>query len=125
MELDMFVPDLSLAFEYQGQQHYADNEYFTGFTDAVQKRDKTKKELCDSVGITLVNIPYWWNGKINSLKATIHNIRPDIIDNKEGYLPISNVQNESDSKFSLSHSRDWKNNKKKFETKRDDQLIPP
>src|SRR5690349_5160154 len=29
MELDVFVPSLQVAFEYQGKQHYDDNNYFS------------------------------------------------------------------------------------------------
>ena len=36
---------------------------------------KKTKEL----GITLIQIPYWWNQKISSLRATIASIRPDVM----------------------------------------------
>ncbi len=42
------------------------------------KRDKEKEQACKNVGITLVHIPYWWDGKLESLKATIYHHRPDL-----------------------------------------------
>ncbi len=31
------------------------------------------------IGITLIDIPYWWNYSLEDLSATIHKYRPDII----------------------------------------------
>jgi len=31
-----------------------------------------------SKGITLIEIPFWWDGKVDSLLATIAHFRPDI-----------------------------------------------
>ena len=36
---------------------------------------KSTKEM----GITLLQIPYWWDKKIASLRATIAKVRPDIV----------------------------------------------
>jgi len=44
----------------------------------MQARDKEKKELCAGAGITLLDVPYWWDGSHGSLAATIHKARPDI-----------------------------------------------
>lgn len=45
MELDVCIPSLKLAFEYQGDQHYYDNKLY-GNTDVVKKRDEIKREAC-------------------------------------------------------------------------------
>ena len=34
---------------------------------------------CEEKGITLIEIPYWWDFKELSLRATIHMHRPDLI----------------------------------------------
>ena len=48
MELDAYVPDLKLAFEYQGEQHYKDIHTF-GQQGNQAARDDEKKELCIQV----------------------------------------------------------------------------
>ncbi len=70
IELDIFVPFLSLALEYQGSQHYRQHFQF-GNPSQVQRRDEEKLKICNEAGITLVLVPYWWDTKKQSLMATI------------------------------------------------------
>jgi hypothetical protein len=46
------------------------------------------------LGITLIEVPYWWDGKKESLAATIHHFRSDIISQQDPLLltasPIPN-----------------------------------
>mmetsp|Transcript_23095 Transcript_23095/g.32216 ORF Transcript_23095/g.32216 Transcript_23095/m.32216 type:complete len:376 (+) Transcript_23095:2-1129(+) len=77
MQLDVFIPSLSLAFEYQGQQHYHDLHYFAPQRQ-YQERDLEKKAACDRANITLVQVPYWWNRTESSLASTIKKIRPEV-----------------------------------------------
>jgi hypothetical protein len=45
MELDIFIPDLNLALEYQGAQHYESIFPFGDRGDRTE-RDKEKREAC-------------------------------------------------------------------------------
>lgn len=89
IELDVYIPSLKLALEYQGIQHYRDIHFF-GPSLVYKKRDAEKRRACMSAGITLIEVPYWWNYDISSLHATIHQHRPDIIGPPEdpNVLPI-------------------------------------
>lgn len=65
-QLDMFNANLNLAFEYNGQQHYAKVPYFHRNDDAFtkqQSRDEYKTNRCKQLGIKLIIIPYY---QINS-----------------------------------------------------------
>lgn len=56
--LDVFVPEIKLAIEYQGAQHFQAVDLFGGdhgFRRAVE-RDALKKRLCEQNGVTLVYV---------------------------------------------------------------------
>lgn len=48
IELDVYLPELQLAFEYQGEQHYKPLHWVSDLT-AQQKRDYEKQEACKKV----------------------------------------------------------------------------
>jgi hypothetical protein len=57
-ELDIYIPSMKLAFEYQGIQHYQ----FSGlFGQPYKCRDHIKKILCEMEGIILIEIPFTWD----------------------------------------------------------------
>lgn len=60
MEFDVYVEDLKLAFEYEGEQHYHWT-YLRGSPDSQRALDDEKQEACKREGITLIQIPYWWD----------------------------------------------------------------
>lgn len=80
MELDAYIPAHQLAFEYQGEQHYRDI-YALGRQWSQRERDNEKRLACEMKGITLVEIPYWWDREKSSLVATIQGKRPDLLAN--------------------------------------------
>ena len=89
MQLDVFVPRYSLAFEYQGQQHY-DEVRLLGPREIYQQRDEEKRKACREKEITLVEIPFWWDLQVASLQATLHKARPDIVQAGNGTpIPVS------------------------------------
>ncbi len=61
LELDCYCPELRLAIEYNGSQHYKYIPYFHKTRDAFtnQKyRDELKRRMCRDNGITLIEVPY-------------------------------------------------------------------
>ncbi|MBN1639735.1 MAG: hypothetical protein JXA09_00775 [Anaerolineae bacterium] len=60
LELDVHVPELGLAFEYQGQQHYHAVAAWDGIEAlaALQDRDRRKARLCAERGVMLIAIDY-------------------------------------------------------------------
>jgi hypothetical protein len=60
LELDIFLPDLSLALEFQGEQHYKAVEHWGGDEGlrALKGRDQKKRKRCAANGVDLVEIRY-------------------------------------------------------------------
>jgi hypothetical protein len=77
LTLTIFIPHLSLALEYQGEQHYSSTARF-GDLSVYQRRDRAKRKFASQFGITLISIPFWWDCSSNSLASTIEYYRPDI-----------------------------------------------
>ena len=60
LELDIWIPDLRLGIEYQGEQHYQVIEPW-GAVSGLSKRienDRKKRQLCKSAGYNLVEFRY-------------------------------------------------------------------
>lgn len=90
MHFDIYVPSLSLAMEYQGQHHYHDHTFFGKqrlyngmarifFVDGNVARDNVKRTRCKELGISLVEVPYWWDGNRDSLCGIIHTQHPQLL----------------------------------------------
>jgi len=60
LELDIFLPEKKIAFEYQGQQHFYPIKAWGGDKafKKLQERDERKRQLCLQLGITLIEIDY-------------------------------------------------------------------
>eukprot|EP01114_Cavostelium_apophysatum_P014947 TRINITY_DN3989_c0_g1_i1.p1 TRINITY_DN3989_c0_g1~~TRINITY_DN3989_c0_g1_i1.p1 ORF type:complete len:475 (-),score=70.21 TRINITY_DN3989_c0_g1_i1:108-1532(-) len=82
LEVDVAIPSLKLVFEYQGEQHYdiihPRNSQMYDDPASQQLRDSAKKRDLQKLGLTLVEIPFWWDKSESSLKATILKERPDL-----------------------------------------------
>jgi hypothetical protein len=61
LELDLYNPNLKLAVEINGDQHYKFIPFFHRNKDAFTKqryRDEMKKWKCEQAGLTLIDVPY-------------------------------------------------------------------
>lgn len=61
IEFDVFIPQLSVAFEYHGEHHYYDIPKF-GPVEMYQTRDLEKLEIAKQNSIHFIVVPYWWDG---------------------------------------------------------------
>mgnify|MGYP001222431193 FL=1 len=79
MELDIWIPGKSLAFEYQGEQHYTtfwnkkDEKSLQNLKD-LQIKDEEKKEACKVLGIILVEITHNWNCTEDYIKEILYQL---------------------------------------------------
>lgn len=60
LELDIFIPEEKIAFEYQGQQHFHPIKHWggQGALDLLRKRDARKVKLCRRQGVLLFPIDF-------------------------------------------------------------------
>ena len=58
--LDLYIPSLRTAIEYQGIQHYLPIDFFGGEEALAQRQelDQIKKQLCSENGVRLIEWPY-------------------------------------------------------------------
>ena len=76
--LDLYIPSLQTAIEYQGIQHFLPIDFFGG-DEALQQRqnlDRQKKDLCRQNGVTLIEWPY-------RIEPTEENVRKTLIPDSE------------------------------------------
>lgn len=76
--LDIFIPALSLAIEYQGEQHFQPVERFggkAGFCDA-RLRDERKRQLCKQNRVKLVYFTYKQELSVEQIEKTLRPFLP-------------------------------------------------
>lgn len=81
-ELDIYIPELKLAFEYDGTYWHADPRFFNEndkikhcLASDIWERDKQKDLLCEQNGIKLIRIKeYDWKNDSNKIKQYIREI---------------------------------------------------
>eukprot|EP00026_Physarum_polycephalum_P002177 Phypoly_transcript_02182.p1 GENE.Phypoly_transcript_02182~~Phypoly_transcript_02182.p1 ORF type:complete len:962 (+),score=179.47 Phypoly_transcript_02182:307-2886(+) len=79
LEIDVYLPKLKLGFEYQDPHHYFHAHFGSSTLQEYQERDQRKKKIADYRGITIINVPFWWNWDAKSLVASIKGKRPDLL----------------------------------------------
>lgn len=79
MELDGYNQDLRLAFEYQGEHHYANIFPNQLPYEEIQENDLKKIEICKRNGVDLIQVPYTEKGDRDYILFKLHELnRGDI-----------------------------------------------
>lgn len=75
LEIDVYIKDKKIGFEYNGLQHYKPIKHFGGKESLkkTKERDKRKLELCESLGIELHVIKYDETISKNLIKSRLSN----------------------------------------------------
>ncbi len=71
LELDLYCPELKLAIEYNGRQHYHYTPYIHGSIEEFNKqvyRDKLKNRLCQKHGVRLITVSY----TVSDIRSYLH-----------------------------------------------------
>ena len=90
LQLDFYIPDLKIAIECQGEQHFKPVEHWGGKKtyERVKFNDKQKKKLCKKNNVKLI---YYSNLKIK--------YPYEVIENKEKILEI--IKNETEQRRNI------------------------
>ncbi len=73
--LDLYIPSLRTAIEYQGIQHYLPISFFGGEEALLQRQelDLQKKQLCLTNNVRLIEWPYDTEPTVTNLKKALNN----------------------------------------------------
>lgn len=73
LELDLYLPEFKIGFEYNGQQHYRAVEFFGGEKSLKKQKinDKRKQELCKKNDVILIEIKYDENLSLDLIKGKL------------------------------------------------------
>jgi len=78
--ISVYVPSLKLGFDYFEDPNTS-CQYAVGANYSVNLFNRSKKNVCDKLGITLIEVPSWWDRKSESILVAIKRCRPDIFKN--------------------------------------------
>jgi len=76
--LDIYLPEIKLAFEYIEDPNYS-WQYTFGANFSIYTFHKAKRAVCEKLGITLIEVPSWWNRELSSLVQAIKRSRPELL----------------------------------------------
>ena len=97
--LDIYVPSISCAIEYQGEQHYHPVDFFGGEEHFMAQRemDKQKRDKCIANGVHLLEWPYSRQISLTTLYILLQGIIPedsltyDMIYNQIAAFPVESL----------------------------------
>jgi hypothetical protein len=104
LELDGYNPELKLAFEYQGIQHFEHVAHFQreeGQFESQLERDARKRELCEQAGVVLLEVSY--KVKLNDVRLVVRKMLVDL------KFTIANASMTDDAFYNMSRAGSYSN----------------
>eukprot|EP01114_Cavostelium_apophysatum_P021346 TRINITY_DN7423_c0_g1_i1.p1 TRINITY_DN7423_c0_g1~~TRINITY_DN7423_c0_g1_i1.p1 ORF type:complete len:1013 (-),score=259.24 TRINITY_DN7423_c0_g1_i1:4-3042(-) len=92
MKFDVFVPSLNIAVDYRSQKYFLWTPLY-GAYDSYHRLAEEKRKACQDAGITLIEIPFWWNKSRSALGLTILRSSPELQLNK--FKPFGKAVDEA------------------------------
>eukprot|EP01027_Heterolobosea_sp_BB2_P007423 GEZU01011052.1.p2 GENE.GEZU01011052.1~~GEZU01011052.1.p2 ORF type:complete len:114 (-),score=22.70 GEZU01011052.1:113-454(-) len=87
-----------------------------GSNATFRRNDKEKLAACERAGITLIEVPYWWDNTAASIIASIHSVRPDLV--SEPPSGASPIPSEPPVPFTYDDHHDHGSTRKKKNPRR-------
>lgn len=112
MELDGFNEELSIAFEYQGEQHFQEVDHFNRREETFARRqedDEKKRKICAEHGVLLIEIPYFIgaNDLPNFIREYLKKDRPSIQLKSTSETLISGYVKSNELELLSGIARSW------------------
>eukprot|EP00026_Physarum_polycephalum_P001930 Phypoly_transcript_01933.p1 GENE.Phypoly_transcript_01933~~Phypoly_transcript_01933.p1 ORF type:complete len:924 (+),score=109.23 Phypoly_transcript_01933:169-2940(+) len=79
LELDIWIPEIQLGFEFQDSYHYFSTWHSNLPKGLLNFRDVEKREVLLRREETLIHVPFWWDNSSMSLISQIKFQRPDLL----------------------------------------------
>lgn len=112
--LDIYIPELNVAIEYDGQQHYTPIDFFGGVLEfqKIVQLDKLKDKKCLDNGCILFRIKYNYTeeeykdvtNKIEDLRKKWHEDKEDKYAIEAGKLLVKEILHNTDDRTNLIES---------------------
>jgi len=95
---DAYIPELSLAFQYVRGANDFFQESMYGILKTLTSLQQ-KRGTSHAHGVTLIEVPFWWDKNVSSLGAIITSVRPDIV------LPVRTRQSKQSPQSSYKYTK--------------------
>eukprot|EP00026_Physarum_polycephalum_P001074 Phypoly_transcript_01075.p1 GENE.Phypoly_transcript_01075~~Phypoly_transcript_01075.p1 ORF type:complete len:1059 (+),score=134.10 Phypoly_transcript_01075:98-3274(+) len=93
LECDVWIQRLHLCFEFQDPHHYGTTWDANIPLEVIKNADSLKRNLARSMGETMIEVPCWWDGNVQSLASTIIFARPDLQLDVTAPIPLNQPEN--------------------------------
>lgn len=99
--LDIYIPSINCAIEYQGQQHYQAIDFFGGEEKLAEQTlmDEMKREKCHKHGVSLLEWPYLLEIRLQNVQTFLREFAPTIFDDAKAEMQVAALPGDTLASF--------------------------